>query len=113
VAVCVEARERLAAEGIAARVVSLASWALFDQQPQEYRDAVLPPDVHARVAVELGLEFGWRKYLRCCGRFVGMKGYGASAPIGVLLKHFGITAENVAAEAKAAISDATRCRLTR
>jgi transketolase len=106
VALCLDARDRLAAEGIAARVVSLASWALFDQQPQEYRDAVLPPDVHARVGVELGLEFGWQKYLGCCGRFVGMKGYGASAPIGVLLKHFGITAENVAAQAKAAIADA-------
>ena len=110
VAVCLDARDRLAAEGIAARVVSLASWALFDQQPQEYRDAVLPPDGHARVGVELGIEFGWQKYLGCCGRFVGMKGYGASAPVGVLLKHFGITAENVVAQAEAAIDDATRCR---
>lgn len=103
VAVCLDARQKLAAEGIAARVVSLPSWELFDAQPAEYRDAVLPPDCHARVAVELGTSFGWEKYLGRCGRFVGMTGFGASAPVGVLLKHFGITAENVAAQAKAAI----------
>ena len=89
--------------------MSLPCWAIFNQQPQEYRDAVLPPDVHARVGVELGIELGWQQYLGPCGRFVGMKGFGASAPVGVLLKHFGITAENVAAQAKAAIADASRC----
>jgi len=110
VAVCLDAQQRLAAEGIPARVVSLPCWALFNQQAQEYRDAVLPPDVPARVGVELGIELGWQQYLGCCGRFVGMKGYGASAPVGVLLKHFGITAENVAAQAKAAIADAAHRR---
>jgi len=103
VTVCLDTRQKLAAEGIAARVVSLPSWELFDAQPAEYRDSVLPPDCHARVAVELGTSFGWERYLGRCGRFVGMKGFGASAPVGVLLKHFGITADNVAAEAKAAI----------
>jgi len=109
VAICLDTQQRLAADGIPARVVSLPCWELFDQQPQEYRDAVLPPDVHARVGVELGIELGWQKYLGCCGRFVGMKGFGASAPAGVLLKHFGITAENVAAQAKAAIADSAHC----
>ena len=85
-------------------MVSLPSWRLFDEQPAEYRDSVLPPECHARVGVELGVSFGWEKYLGRCGRFVGMTGFGASAPVGVLLKHFGITADNVATQAKAAIA---------
>lgn len=103
VSVCVEARAKLAAEGIQARVVSLPSWRLFDEQPAEYRDAVLPPDCHARVGVEAGVSLGWEKYLGRCGRFVGMSGFGVSAPVSVILKHFGFTADNVAAQAKAAI----------
>jgi transketolase len=103
VSLCLDARQKLAAEGIQVRVVSLPSWELFDAQPAEYRDSVLPPDCHARVGVELGTSFGWQKYLGRCGRFVGMDHFGASAPVGVLLKHFGITADNVAAQAKAAI----------
>jgi transketolase len=94
VSICLAARDKLAAEGIQARVVSLPSWELFDAQPA---------NCHARVGVELGLSFGWEKYLGLCGRFVGMTGFGASAPLGVLLKHFGITPENVVAQAKAAI----------
>ena len=93
----------MAAEGIAARVVSLPCWELFDAQPADYRDSVLPPDVTARVAVELGVQQGWQKYIGLQGRFVGMTGFGASAPVGVLLKHFGITKEHVVAEAKAAL----------
>jgi transketolase len=104
VALCLDARQRLVSEGIAARVVSLPSWELFDAQPEEYRNAVLPPEVRVRVGVELGIELGWSKYLGPNGCFVGMKGFGASAPIGALLKHFGFTAENVAAEAKAALA---------
>jgi len=103
VSVCLDARQKLAAEGIAARVVSLPSWELFDAQPADYRDSVLPPACHARVGVEMGISMGWEKYLGPCGRFVGMTGFGASAPIGVLLKHFGITADNVAAQAKKAL----------
>ena len=91
------------AEGIAARVVSLPSWELFDAQPEEYRRAVLPPEVTARVGVELGIEQGWSKYLGPRGRFLGMSGFGASAPVGVLLKHFGFTVEHVVALAKEAI----------
>jgi transketolase len=97
---CVEAYEQLQAEGIAARVVSLPSWELFEAQPAAYRDAVLPPEVTARVAVEAGVEQGWQKYLGCRGRFVGMKSFGASAPYGTLMKHFGITTANVVAQVR-------------
>ena len=103
VALCLEARQKLLAEGIQARVVSLPSWELFDAQPAEYRRAVLPEECVARVGVELGTSFGWQKYLGPSGRFVGMDRFGASAPAGVLLQHFGITAENIAAQAKAAM----------
>ncbi len=104
VSLCVEASQKLAAEGIKARVVSMPSWELFDAQPAAYRDSVLPPAMTARVAVELGTVMGWCKYIGCRGRFVGMTGFGASAPIGVLLKHFGITAENIVTQAKAVIA---------
>ncbi len=72
VSLCVAAYEKLSAEGIKARVVSLPCWELFDAQPAGYRDAVLPPDVTRRVAVELGIEQGWWKYIGRCGRFLGM-----------------------------------------
>ncbi len=97
---CAAAYEKLTAEGVKTRVVSLPSWEIFDAQPQAYRDAVLPPNVTRRVAVELGVEQGWCKYLGPAGRFLGMKSYGASAPVGVLLKHFGFTVENVVKLAK-------------
>jgi transketolase len=103
VGVCIEACERLAADGVKARVVSMPSWELFDEQPQEYRDSVLPPDVTCRVAVEAGVDMGWSKHLGPGGRFVGMRSFGASAPYKLLYEHFGITAENVLAEAKAAL----------
>ncbi len=108
VSLCVAAGERLATEGIKARVVSLPSWELFEAQPAEYRQAVLPPDVSARVAVEMGIEQGWQKYLGPHGRFVGMSGFGASAPAGVLFKHFGFTVEKVVAQAKAALQSAAK-----
>jgi transketolase len=97
---CLEAREQLTAEGIKTRVVSMPSWELFDAQADEYRQAVLPPAVTARVAIEAGVEQGWQKYLGPSGRFIGMQGFGASAPFGTLLKHFGLTAANVVAAAK-------------
>ncbi len=102
-ALCVGAYEKLTGEGIKARVVSLPSWELFDAQPQAYRDSVLPPDVTRRVAVELGIDQGWCKYIGRCGRFLGMTSYGASAPVGVLLKHYGFTVENVVKLAKEAV----------
>jgi transketolase len=103
VSICLEARQRLAAEGIPARVVSMPSWELFEAQSEDYRESVLPSGCAARVAVELGVSLGWERYLGPCGRFVGMATFGASAPANVLLKHFGVTAENVVAQAKAAL----------
>jgi transketolase len=100
VALCVEAHQRLAAEGIKARVVSLPCWELFDAQPAEYRRSVLPPEVTARVGVETGVEQGWSKYLGPGGRFLGMSTFGASAPAEVLMEHFGFTVDNVVAAAK-------------
>lgn len=97
---CLEAFAQLTDEGIAARVVSLPSWELFDRQPKAYRDSVLPPDVTNRVGVELGVELGWQKYLGDGGKFLGMTGFGASAPAGTLMKHFGFTPEQVVELAK-------------
>ena len=100
VSICIEAYEKLTAEGVKARVVSLPCWELFDAQPESYRNSVLPPEVTCRVAVELGVQQGWERYLGPSGKFIGMTGFGVSAPVGVLLKHFGFTAENVVATAK-------------
>ncbi len=102
---CLDAREKLAAEGIGARVVSLPCWALFDEQDQAYRDRVLPPQVTARVAVEAGIRQGWDRYIGSRGRFVGMTSFGASGPVKQLYERFGITAAQVAAQAKAALAD--------
>jgi transketolase len=100
VSLCVDAYEKLIAEGIQARVVSLPSWRLFDEQPAEYRDTVLPPNVTRRVAVEAGIKLGWEKYIGPAGKFIGMCGFGASAPVNVIMKHFGFTVENVLAAVK-------------
>lgn len=100
---CVEAREQLAQDGIRARVVSMPCWELFDAQPAEYRAAVLPPDVTARVAVEAGIDLGWARYIGDQGRFVGMRSFGASAPYEKLYDQFAITRDQVVAEAKAAV----------
>ncbi|MFZ5829096.1 MAG: transketolase [Planctomycetota bacterium] len=104
---CIGAYEKLTAEGVQARVVSMPCWELFDAQPQAYQDEVLPPDVTRRVAVEAGVKLGWEKYIGRCGKFIGMPGYGASAPAGVLMKKFGFTVDNVVAVAK---SPAMHCR---
>jgi transketolase len=100
VELCLEAHERLKAEGIKARVVSVPSWELFDDQPQEYRDRVLPPEVTARVSVEQASTFGWAKYAGATGHRIGMRSFGASAPLKDLVKKFGFTAEQVMAAAK-------------
>ncbi len=102
--ICLEAQQQLAAEGISARVVSMPCWELFDAQSKEYRDSVLPPNVTARVGCEAGLRMGWDRYIGSEGKFVGMTGFGASAPADVLYEHFGITSDNVAAQAKVAIA---------
>jgi transketolase len=100
VGLCLSAWEKLTAEGIKVRVVSMPCFELFGQQPESYRNEVLPPAVKARVGVELGVELGWHKYIGDSGVFIGMSGFGASAPAGVLMKHFGFTPENVCAAAK-------------
>jgi transketolase len=94
------AQEVLAAEGIAANVVSMPSWELFEAQPQAYRDAVLPPKVTARVAVEAGVPLGWERYVGSQGEIIGLNRFGASAPYKVLAEKFGFTAEAVARRAK-------------
>jgi transketolase len=101
VALCLEAYERLKSEGIKARVVSMPSWELFDDQPREYREAVLPPTVTARVSVEQASTSGWTKYVGATGHSIGMRSFGASAPLKDLVKKFGFTAENVMAAARA------------
>jgi transketolase len=100
VALCLDALERLKAEGIKARVVSMPSWELFDDQPQEYRDRVLPPNVMVRVSVEQASTFGWARYVGTSGHSIGMRSFGASAPLKDLLKKFGFTTEQVVAAAK-------------
>lgn len=101
--IAMAAQEQLTKDGVQARVVSLPCFEWFDAQDQAYRDSVLPPAVTARVAVEAGIKQGWESYLGASGRFVGMNSFGASGPFSALYKHFGITAENVAAEAKKAL----------
>ena len=102
VSLCVqEAYETLKTEGVKARVVSMPSWEIFEHQPAEYRASVLPPDVTARVAVEQASSFGWARYTGLTGQIIGMKSFGASAPLKELLKEFHFTAEAVTAAAKA------------
>lgn len=99
VTICLQAQQLLAKQGIAARVVSIPCFELFDAQPAAYRDSVLPPDITARVGVEAGIVQGWEKYLGAQGRFVGLSDFGASAPFEQLYELFGITPEAVAAHA--------------
>jgi transketolase len=103
VSLCVSAYEQLKAEGVKARVVSIPSWNLFDQQSDEYKAKVLPPDVKARVAVEQAAALGWSQYIGPTGIVVGMHRFGASAPIKDLQKKFGFTTENVVAMARKAM----------
>ncbi|WP_432065859.1 transketolase [Streptomyces sp. C10-9-1] len=100
VSLALSAREELVAEGIAARVVSMPCWELFDRQPREYREAVLPPGVTARVGVEQASTFGWDRYVGDRGAVVGMHTYGASAPLKKLITKFGFTPERVAQVAR-------------
>jgi len=97
---CVEAAEKLAASGVKARVVSLPSWELFEKQPGDYRDSVLPPSVTARVCVEAAAAFGWEKYAGPGGAVIGMRSFGSSAPVKDTLRHFGFTVDAVIAAAR-------------
>ncbi len=100
VSLAVEAHEKLLAEGIRSRVVSMPSREIFDHQPQEYRDSILPLGVRARVAVEQASTFGWERYTGLEGRIIGMKIFGASAPLKELQKKFGFHPEQVVEAAK-------------
>jgi transketolase len=95
------AADLLESEGVKVRVVSMPCWELFDEQPQEYRDSVLPPAVAARLAIEAGVTFGWHKYVGDRGDVVGLDRFGASAPGNVVMEKFGFSVENVVARAKA------------
>ncbi len=103
VGIALEAAEKLAAEKIAAQVVSMPCWELFDKQSQEYKDSVIPPNVKARVGIEAGVELGWHKWLGEKDIFVGMSSFGASAPGKVCFEKFGITVDNVVKAAKKTI----------
>jgi transketolase len=100
VALCVGVYEKLLAEGVKARVVSMPSWELFEQQDEAYRASVLPPEVTRRVAVEQASTLGWERYTGLRGTIIGMKTFGASAPLKELLVKFGFTPEHVYAAAK-------------
>ena len=100
VSVAVDAHEKLIAEGIRSRVVSMPSWDIFDHQTQEYRDQVLPPNVAARIAVEQASTFGWERYVGAKGRVIGMTTFGASAPLKELQRKFGFEPARVTAMAK-------------
>ena len=106
VSLCVEAYEQLKSQGIKARVVSMPSWDLFERQDEAYRKQLLPPEVKARVSVEMAATFGWSRYLGPTGVAIGMHRFGASAPIKDLLKKFGFTTEKVVAAAREAIAQA-------
>jgi transketolase len=97
---CVEAYEKLKAEGIKARVVSMPSWELFEKQDAAYKESVFPPSVTARVSVEMASTFGWERYVGPKGKMIGMHTFGASAPLKDVLKKFGFLTENVVAAAK-------------
>ena len=95
VVLVIEAHETLTAKGIRSRVVSMPSWDIFEHQPQSYRDSVLPPAVKARLAVEQGSTLGWDRYIGPAGRIIGMKTFGASAPLKALQQKFGFEPDRV------------------
>ena len=103
----VDAAQHLRATGLAVRCVSMPSWELFDAQPREYRDSVLPPAIRARVAVEAGTTQGWSRYVGDSGDVIGIDHFGASAPGDVNLREFGFTVEEVCRRAQAVLSSAT------
>jgi len=100
VSLVVDAHETLSAQGIRSRVVSMPSWDIFEHQPAAYREAVLPPGVTARLAVEQGSVLGWERYVGAAGRVIGMKTFGASAPLKELQRKFGFEPEHIVAAAK-------------
>jgi len=104
VALAMQAYDRLAAEEISARVVSMPSWELFERQSRAYRDVVLPPEISARVGIEAGVRTGWERYIGVRGEFVGMSSFGASAPFEAVFAGFGITVDAIVDAAKRAMA---------
>jgi len=104
VSLIVAAAERLQQQGIAARCVSMPSWELFEALVQAERDAVLPPEVSARLAVELGVAQGWERYVGAQGDMLSVERFGASAPAAVLLREYGFSVDSVCARAKALLA---------
>jgi transketolase len=107
VSLALAARDLLAAEGVAARVVSMPSWELFGAQSQDYRDEVLPPSITARVAVEAASPFGWERWTGLQGRIVGIDRFGESAPGGEVMTKLGMTPEAVARAATESLAAGT------
>ena len=101
VSLALEAHQLLAKEGIRSRVVSMPCWELFDAQPQSYRDAVLPPCVHARVSIEAAASFGWERYVGPAGAIIGVNRFGVSAPGPEVMRKFGFTPKHIVETAKA------------
>ena len=106
VSLAVDAHEKLVSDRIRSRVVSMPSWEIFEEQPREYRDSVLPPAVKARIAIEQASTFGWDRYVGETGQVIGMKTFGASAPLKELQKKFGFQPERVVAAAKTLLGKA-------
>ena len=102
--IAMAAAKLLHKDGVAARVVSLPSWELFDVQPASYRDSVLPPGIGARVSIEAATTLGWERYVGLEGVAVGIPHFGASAPAGVLYEKFGLTAHHLAEEANTLVA---------
>jgi transketolase len=100
VALCVEAHAKLAAQGVRARVVSMPCTLVFDRQPKEYRDSVLPPAVRRRVAVEMASPLGWGDYVGLDGTVIAMRTFGESGPAPKVIAHFGFTVDRVVDAAK-------------
>ena len=96
----IDSRLELAKKGIRARIVSMPSWELFEQQSQAYRDSVLPPAVKSRLAIEMAGPMGWQKWIGEAGDMICVDGYGISAPLKAILETFGFTVDNVVARAR-------------
>ena len=100
---CLEAREILAKKGVAARVVSMPSWELFERSSKNYKEKVLPPAITARVAVEAGVSMGWERFVGDQGAVIGINRFGASAPGGTIMQKYGLKASAVVAKAMAVL----------
>ena len=104
VSTALQASNILQSDGINVRVVSFPSWELFEKQPEDYKELVLPPSIKARVSVEAGVKQGWEKYVGDYGESISIEKFGASAPANVLFKEYGFTPENVVSKVKSVLN---------